>query len=102
MISLADIAPEVLQDLAVKNGVCVRPVLSRLTDTASGEVSVVPIPCGSTQERKCPPCADRARKLRMQQCREGWHRDDEIPADEADDQVEDLPAELTDEPADNA
>ncbi len=84
MIRLADIAPEVLQDLAVKNGVCVRPVLSRLTDTASGEVSVVPIPCGSTQERKCPPCADRARKLRMQQCREGWHRDDELPTDETD------------------
>jgi hypothetical protein len=59
---------------AVRNGVCVRPVLSRMTDTSTGEQTVVPIPCGSTQERQCPPCADRARKLRMQQCREGSGR----------------------------
>ena len=45
-LRLADIAPDVLQDLAIRNGVCVRPVLSRLTDTTSGETSVVPIPCG--------------------------------------------------------
>ena len=82
LLRLADIAPDVLQDLAVRHGVCVRPVLSRLTDTTTGEVSVVPIPCGSTQARKCPPCAERARRLRMQQCREGWHRDDELPADD--------------------
>jgi hypothetical protein len=101
MIStLGQVAPDVLHELAVRNGVCVRPVLSRLTDTATGEQSVVPIPCGSTQHRQCPPCADRARKLRMQQCREGWHRDDEIPTDDADDQAEDLPAELTDEVGD--
>ena len=80
MIStLGQVAPDVLHELAVRNGVCVRPVLSRMTDTTTGEQSVVPIPCGSTQHRQCPPCADRARKLRMQQCREGWHRDDEIP-----------------------
>src|SRR4051812_10429042 len=95
MSSLGQVAPDVLHDLAVRNGVCVRPVLSRLTDTATGEQLVVPIPCGSTQERKCPPCADRARKLRMQQCREGWHRDDEIPGLEAD--SDDAPAELVDE-----
>lgn len=81
-LRLADIAPDVLQDLAIRHGVCVRPVLSRLTDTTTGETSVVPIPCGSTQSRKCPPCAERARRLRMQQCREGWHRDDDLPADE--------------------
>ena len=75
-LRLADIAPDVLQDLAIRNGVCVRPVLSRMTDTTTGETSVVPIPCGSTQARKCPPCAERNRRLRMQQCREGWHRVD--------------------------
>lgn len=84
-LRLADIAPDVLQDLAIRNGVCVRPVLSRLTDTTTGETSVVPIPCGSTQLRKCPPCAERARRLRMQQCREGWHRDDDPLTDDADD-----------------
>ncbi|GAA1669016.1 hypothetical protein GCM10009745_09340 [Kribbella yunnanensis] len=92
MSTLGQVAPDVLHELAVRNGVCVRPILSRLTDTATGEQLVVPIPCGSTQARQCPVCADRARKLRMQQCREGWHRDDEIPAD---DQADDLSAELS-------
>ena len=100
MSSLGQVAPDVLHDLAVRNGVCVRPVLSRLTDTTTGEQTVVPIPCGSTQERQCPPCADRARKLRMQQCRVGWHRDDEIPG--ADEPGEDLPADLVDEPSGDA
>ncbi|TDC23208.1 replication initiation protein [Kribbella albertanoniae] len=87
---MGQVAPDVLHELAVRNGVCVRPILSRLTDTTTGEQSIVSIPCGSTQARQCPVCSDRARKLRMQQCREGWHRDDEIPADDQDD---DLPAE---------
>ena len=105
-LRLADIAPDVLHDLAVKHGVCVRPVLSRLTDTTTGQTTVVPIPCGSTQARKCPPCAERARRLRMQQCREGWHRDDEPPTDDTDeldddgdeldqaDELDELPDEL--------
>jgi hypothetical protein len=38
---------------------------------------LVPIWCGSTREDRCPACADRARRLRMQQCREGWHLDTE-------------------------
>ena len=103
-LRLADITPEVLQDLAIRHGVCVRPVLQRLTDTSTGETSVVPIPCGATQSRKCPPCAERARRLRIQQCREGWHRDDdpelsdpELLDDETDDQADDDPeAEDTD------
>jgi Replication initiator protein, pSAM2 len=105
-LRLADITPEVLQDLAVRHGVCVRPVLSRLTDTTTGETSVVPIPCGSTQARKCPPCAERARRLRMQQCREGWHRDDELPTkdtdelDQADELDEQTDAEGNDSDAD--
>jgi Replication initiator protein, pSAM2 len=94
VLRLADIAPDVLQDLAVRHGVCVRPVLSRMTDTTTGETSVVPIPCGSTQARKCPPCAERNRRLRMQQCREGWHRTDELPSDHDDELDHD--AELPD------
>jgi hypothetical protein len=54
-------------------GVCVRPVISQVTDTGTGETQLVPISCGSTREDRCPPCADRARRLRMHQCREGWH-----------------------------
>lgn len=61
-------------------GVCLRPILRTVTDRATGEVTAVPIPCGSTRASICPSCADKARRLRMQQCREGWHlTDDPIP-----------------------
>ncbi|WP_146906240.1 replication initiator [Cellulomonas aerilata] len=85
--------------LAVKEGVCVRPVLRRVTDVTTGDTTVVAIRCGSTREAKCPPCATLARRLRMTQCVEGWHRDDEPDAPapvttEGDDDVEqvDVPA----------
>ena len=71
---------EAMRELAIKAGVCVRPVLSNVTDTVMGESTVVPIACGSTRESQCPPCADRNRRLRIQQCREGWHLDEEPPA----------------------
>jgi hypothetical protein len=61
-------------------GVCLRPILRTVTDRATGEVMAVPIPCGSTRASICPSCADKARRLRMQQCREGWHlTDDPLP-----------------------
>jgi hypothetical protein len=34
---------------------------------------VIDVPCGSTLEAVCPTCSKRARILRAQQCREGWH-----------------------------
>ena len=68
---------DVVRDLAVTNGVCVRPVLNRVFDTQTGTDRVVGVSCGSTLVSKCPPCAEANRRLRMQQCREGWHRDTE-------------------------
>jgi len=65
------------RELAASEGVCVRPILRRVTDQATGSSEVIPIRCGSTRETVCPPCAQRARVLRMQQCTEGWHRTDE-------------------------
>jgi hypothetical protein len=62
---------------AVQAGVCVRPLVRRLVDTETGDTSLVPIPCGSTLASVCEPCADKARRLRMHQCREGWHLDTE-------------------------
>jgi hypothetical protein len=63
-------------------GVCVRPILRTVTDRATGHTTAVPIPCGSTRSSRCPTCADKARRLRMHQCREGWHlADDPLPAD---------------------
>ena len=63
-------------------GVCRRPLLRKVTDRVTGEVTSVPIACGATRENVCPACAVKARKLRMQQCREGWHlTDDPLPDD---------------------
>ena len=71
------LATDVVQAIAEQHGVCVRPVAMRRIDTTTGRVDVVPVPCGSTREDQCRPCADKARRLRMVQCRQGWHLDTE-------------------------
>jgi hypothetical protein len=82
--------------LAVNESVCVRPVLRRVTDRATGTTTTVAIPCGSTRESRCPTCAKKARWLRMTQCAGGWHRDDEpeepedVDLEETAEQDEDL------------
>ena len=68
---------DALRGLAIEYGVCIRPVSLRRTNLATGETEVIDLPCGATRDDKCPSCATRARRLRQQQCREGWHRDDE-------------------------
>lgn len=65
------------RELAVAENVCVRPLVRRVLDRDTGTETRVAIPCGSTRETVCPPCAAKARLLRMQQCAEGWHRDHE-------------------------
>jgi hypothetical protein len=67
------LAADVAQALAEQHGVCIRPLAMRRIDTTTGRVDVVPVPCGSTREDQCRPCAEKARRLRMAQCREGWH-----------------------------
>jgi hypothetical protein len=76
-IAIDALAPELVEAAASVAGVCVRPVVAKVTDTNSGDTRMVAIPCGSTRESRCPSCADRARRVRMQQCREGWHLGDE-------------------------
>ncbi len=71
------LSAEALRDVAVAHGVCVRPIVHEVRDRETGVLQLVPTPCGSTQARKCSPCAEKARRLRMQQCREGWHLDSE-------------------------
>jgi hypothetical protein len=68
---------EVVQAIAEQHGVCTRPLAMRRIDTTTGRVEVVPVPCGSTREDQCKPCAEKARRLRMAQCRQGWHLDTE-------------------------
>jgi hypothetical protein len=66
-----------ITDLARSHGVCVRPIALKVTDSTTGETSIVSVPCGARQAAKCEPCAERARKLRVWQCIQGWHLDDE-------------------------
>lgn len=77
------LSTEVAQALAEQHGVCIRPLAMRRLDTTTGRVEIIPVPCGSTQEERCRPCADKARRLRMAQCREGWHLDAEPVTDRA-------------------
>ncbi len=83
-----------LRELAEVSGVCIRPVLHEVHDTVTGKTHLVPTPCGATRETKCPPCAVKNRRLRMQQCREGWHLDREPEPDERQSEQDDLEPEV--------
>jgi hypothetical protein len=71
------LAREVVKDLAVEHGACIRPIQLRRTNLDTGETDTVLVPCGHTLAHICPSCAERARTLRAAQCREGWHLEDE-------------------------
>jgi hypothetical protein len=100
-------ARDVLTETAVEFGVCVRPIPMRRVDLATGETQVKDIPCGSTRAAVCPSCADKARRLRAQQCREGWHltEDPDLTPDPATPEQRDLVtvrADITDAMGDAA
>ena len=71
------LARDVVRELAVTNGGCIRPIQLRRTDTQTGQVEQVLVPCGHTLATICPSCAERNKTLRAAQCREGWHLDHE-------------------------
>jgi replication initiator protein RepSA len=71
------LARDSIRKIAEACGGCLRPVQLRRTDTVTGETEQVMIPCGATLASICPPCAERAKMLRIVQCREGWHLEDE-------------------------
>ena len=75
------LAREVVQDLAVQHGACIRPVQLRRTNLDTGQIEQVLVPCGHTLASVCPSCAERARTLRAAQCREGWHLEHEPVTD---------------------
>src|SRR5947209_16419004 len=60
----------------------------RRTDLTTGESQIINMPCGHTLASVCPPCAERKRKLRATQCREGWHLEVEPVIERADPDVE--------------
>lgn len=68
---------EVITATAEKHGVCARPFTMEVGDPDTGELRYVAVPCGSTVESVCGPCARKAKALRQTQCREGWHLDTE-------------------------
>ncbi len=63
---------ELAASMAEQHQVCRRPLAMHATK-ADGSTEYVAAPCKSTMECVCPACAARARLLRIQQCREGWH-----------------------------
>jgi hypothetical protein len=71
------LARDVVKDVAIEHGCCIRPVQLRRTDLATGETEQVLVPCRHTLASVCPACAERAKNLRAAQCREGWHLDRE-------------------------
>ena len=75
------LAREVVKDLAVEHGACIRPIQLRRTNLDTGRGRQVLVPCGHTLAHVCPSCAERARTLRAAQCREGWHLEDEPDLD---------------------
>lgn len=75
--NLADIA----QAAADKFGVCKRPIPMRAFNPETGESKYVGAACKSTRASECPSCAAKARALRIAQCREGWHMEDEPVSD---------------------
>ena len=82
------LARDVVKDLAVEHGACIRPVQLRRTNLDTGAVDQVLVPCGHTLASVCPACAQRAKSLRAAQCREGWHLETE-PIIEPDPATED-------------
>jgi hypothetical protein len=75
------LAREALRQVTSERGGCIRPVQLRRTNLDTGEVTQILIPCGSTFEAACPACAKRAQGLRAEQCRDGWHLEQEPPED---------------------
>ena len=97
-VAVSTIVPHVTAEMAravaERHGVCTRPVMRRVLDQATGTDTRVAIPCGSTRASKCKGCAEKARRLRIQQCQEGWHRDTEPAAEtESTNSPEDLDAD---------
>lgn len=80
-VPFTKVVPAVLEEMAENTaedmGACLRPIAVKRIDTTTGESMVVPIPCGATQSAVCPSCADKARRLRVHQAREGWHLEHE-------------------------
>ena len=100
MSATLNLSSDALREVAQSNGVCVRPIVHEVHDSETGKDHLIPTPCGSTWARKCAPCAEKARRLRMQQCREGWHLETEPERPDRSTAASDEAANGDDTPAD--
>ena len=80
-------AIDTLKLVAERHGLCVRPIVLRRTDRETGQTDIIEVPCGATIAAKCKPCAERGRRRRIQQIREGWHLDT-VPVKPAGDEAD--------------
>lgn len=67
---------DLIRDVAIENRVCISPIPMEAT-APDGQTKIIDLPCGATRASKCPACAEKAKLLRMAQCREGWHLESE-------------------------
>ena len=70
------LAPEVVKDLAVEHGACIRPIQLRRTNLDTGEVDRCSCRAGTPWRTFARP-APTGEDLRAAQCRESWHLEDE-------------------------
>ncbi|MFI2228948.1 replication initiator [Nocardia testacea] len=75
---------DVAEELAAQEHICVRPIPMLAYDPKTLTEEYVAAPCKSTVASVCPACAEKARFLRITQCREGWHLDHEPETDKTD------------------
>ncbi|MFF0613504.1 replication initiator [Nocardia tengchongensis] len=73
---------EIAASAADKFGSCRKPIAMWMVNHATGERKAIGAACGNTLESVCPACSKRKRALRIQQCKEGWHLDEEPEIEE--------------------
>ncbi len=72
------LASTAIRQLAEARGGCIRPVSSCAAPTSPpARSNRSSSPAERRWSTRCPACAERAKSLRAQQCREGWHLEDE-------------------------
>ena len=71
------LARDVVKDLAVEHGACIRPVQLRRTDLAHRATEPVLVPCGHTLASVCPLVRRAGQEPAGRTVPEGWHLDPE-------------------------
>src|SRR5690606_14203020 len=46
---------QAIRQVAAEHGVCIRPIPMRHTNLATGQTTIIDLPCNATLDKKCPP-----------------------------------------------